>query len=257
MTFEDKEELKYAKYLLENDGLANKMTKYLNKPIEKGLELLPKDIMDKVQMYTNTALQKALSFAISSISNKEISKPNNKSHKLAVTITGGIGGFFGISSALVELPVSTTLMLRSIAEIAASYGEDLDDIYSRLACLEVLALGSTGARSSNPDVSYFGLRVLLAREISEAAKYIAQKGIIEEGAPILIKLINSISTRFGVSVSQKLAGQALPIIGSISGAAINNIFIDHFQKTAKAHFTIRRLERKYGNELIQQTYQLV
>lgn len=255
MIFEDKEQLKHAKYILENEGLANKLTKYLNKPIEKGLELLPKDIMAKVQLYSNSALEKALNFAVYTINTREAQNPKNYAHKLAVTLTGGIGGFFGISSALIELPVSTVLMLRSIADIAASEGENLSDIYSKLACLEVLALGGNGERNQTSDISYFSLRILLAREIGEAAKYITTKGIIEEGAPILVKLLNTISSRFGVAVSQKLAGQALPIIGSISGATINNIFMDHYQKLAKAHFTIRRLERTYGSEYVKQLYE--
>jgi hypothetical protein len=32
------------------------------------------------------------------------------------------------------------------------------------------------------------------------------------------------------------------------------MFINHFQKMARAHFTIRRLERKYGKVLVKQKY---
>jgi hypothetical protein len=254
MIYEDKIELKQAKFLLENEGLANKLTNFLNKPLEKGLSLLPHEVMDKVQLYTNAALDKALRFAIYTMDTTNDATPSNSKHKLAATISGGIGGFFGFTSALVELPISTTIMLRSIAEIAKSHGEDLTDITSRLACLEVLALGSNSEKSDTIESSYFSLRVLLAKEISEAAKFITRKGIIEEGAPLLVKMLNTVSSKFGIAVSQKLAGMALPIVGSISGAAINNLFIDHFQKTAEAHFTIRKLERKYGNEYVKQVF---
>ena len=41
----------------------------------------------------------------------------------------------------IELPVSTIIMLRSIADIARSEGEDLSDPESALSCVQVFALG--------------------------------------------------------------------------------------------------------------------
>jgi hypothetical protein len=46
---------------------------------------------------------------------------------------------FGMSALAVALPVSTAIMLRSVAEIARQEGENLDDIEVRLACVSVLA----------------------------------------------------------------------------------------------------------------------
>ena len=48
--------------------------------------------------------------------------------------------------------------------------------------------------------------------------------------------------------------QAVPAIGAAGGAAINLVFINHFQDMARGHFTVRRLERKYGAEVIQREY---
>jgi hypothetical protein len=31
-------------------------------------------------------------------------------------------------------------------------------------------------------------------------------------------------------------------------------FIDHFQEIAKAHFTVRRLERRYGKDTVRRVY---
>ena len=44
---------------------------------------------------------------------------------------------------------------------------------------------------------------------------------------------------------------SVPAIGAIGGGLINTIFMDHFQDIAQAHFTIRRLERHYGADVIQ------
>jgi hypothetical protein len=37
-----------------------------------------------------------------------------------------------------------------------------------------------------------------------------------------------------------------PVVGAVGGAAVNLIFMNHFQRIAEGHFTIRRLERIYG-----------
>jgi len=46
----------------------------------------------------------------------------------------------------------------------------------------------------------------------------------------------------------------VPIIGAAGGAFVNFLFISHYQKMAKGHFTIRRLERLYSPEQIESCY---
>jgi EcsC protein family len=83
---------------------------------------------------------------------------------------------------------------------------------------------------------------------------VTDRGILAEGRPVLVKLIAQIASRFGVVVTQKLAAQAVPIIGALAGAAVNFAFIDHFQEIARAHFTVRRLERRYGKDAVRTAY---
>ena len=52
-------------------------------------------------------------------------------------------------------------------------------------------------------------------------------------------------------VSQKVAAQAVPLIGAAGGGAINVLFMNHFQQMARSHFIVRRLERAYGAEVIR------
>jgi hypothetical protein len=35
------------------------------------------------------------------------------------------------------------------------------------------------------------------------------------------------------------------------------VFIDHFQQMAHGHFTVRRLERKYGASAVERAYQTI
>jgi hypothetical protein len=57
-----------------------------------------------------------------------------------------------------------------------------------------------------------------------------------------------------VVVSEKAAAVAVPVLGAACGAAINVLFLDHFQKMAQGHFTVRRLERTYGGEAVKAAY---
>ena len=175
-------------------------------------------------------------------------------HKLIAAADGAAAGAFGLPALVVELPLTTTVMLRSIADVARSMGENVKSIDSRLACLEVFALGGRAAKDNATETGYFAVRAALARTVSEAAKYIAERGLVEEGAPPLVRLIITLSSRFGLVVSEKIAAQAIPVIGAAGGALINTLFIDFFQGMARGHFTIRRLERIYGPEEVRRLY---
>ena len=85
-------------------------------------------------------------------------------------------------------------------------------------------------------------------------KFLASKKITDKGAPVLVSLITRIAEKFSIQITQKTASQLIPGIGAVSGAIINTIFLDHFQDMAKGHFVVRRLERKYGKQLILENY---
>jgi hypothetical protein len=46
----------------------------------------------------------------------------------------------------------------------------------------------------------------------------------------------------------------VPVLGAAGGAAVNMIFMCHFQQVAHGHFIVRRLERLYGPALVQREY---
>jgi hypothetical protein len=259
MTFQQKDlnDLKKAKMLLENPGIAAKITNLLATPIEKGFELLPDNWNVKVGEVTQAALSKAVHAAVFTMKDAPGEEASNIWHKIAVATTGGIGGFFGLPALAVELPISTTIMLRSIADIARSEGETISKIASKIACIEVFALGGPSKSDDASKSGYFAIRAALARSVTKAAEYIAQKGLAEEGAPALVRLIAQIAQRFSIQVSEKAAAQAIPAIGAAGGALINTLFIDHFQDMARGHFIVRRLERKYGKEIVEVTYKTV
>ena len=252
---EDQEALRYAKSLLESPSLAAKITGLIGMPIEKAFALLPEKWAKVVNEATKKSLETALQAALLTLDDKP--EPNSWEflHKLAVVATGAGGGAFGLLGLPVELPVSTTIMLRSIADIARSEGERLRTPDAKLACLEVFALGGPSKSDDASESAYFLMRGALAKSVSEAAGYIAQRGLVEEGAPTIVRLIAQLATRFGVNVSEKVAAQAVPVIGAAGGAVINVLFIDHFQEMARGHFIVRRLERTYDPQLVRTAYE--
>jgi hypothetical protein len=71
---------------------------------------------------------------------------------------------------------------------------------------------------------------------------------------VVTGFVAEISSRFGVVASDKVAAGALPVLAALGGAVVNVIFMDHFQRIAQGHFTVRRLERRYDPESIQRQY---
>jgi len=255
LSYEDLEALRYAKALLENPGLAAKITGLIGMPIEKALTLLPGKWAQVVNEATRKSLETALQAALLTLDDKPLANSWEFLHKLAVAATGAGGGALGLLGLPVELPLSTTIMLRSIADIARSEGERLRMPDAKLACLEVFALGGPSKSDDASESAYFLMRGALAKSVSEAAGYIAQRGLVEEGAPAIVRLIAQLATRFGVNVSEKVAAQAVPVIGAAGGMVINVLFIDHFQEMARGHFIVRRLERTYDPQLVRGEYE--
>lgn len=75
-------------------------------------------------------------------------------HKLSVAITGTAGGLLASPELALELPVTTTLMFRSIASIAREFGEDLSEPEVRLQCLTVFCLGGAGSSDDAMESAY-------------------------------------------------------------------------------------------------------
>jgi hypothetical protein len=250
----DLEDLKNAKFLLENPGLAIKITNLLGRLIGKGFDLLPSKWNANIREITQTALKKAIHVAVLTMKDLPGENKSNYWHKMGAAITGGAGGFFGLAALAIELPISTTIMLRSIADVARSEGESISNIESKLACIEVFALGGPSKRDDAAEPGYFAVRTALARSVTEACGYLAEKNAADGSAPAIVRLIAQIAERFSIQVSEKAAAQAIPAVGAVGGALINTLFIDHFQDMAHGHFIVRRLERKYGRDLVKDTY---
>lgn len=249
--------LRWATEHLEHPSLAARLTSIVGTPIEIAVKLLPRPLYRQVRDLADTVVGQAMEVAASSLRHGSESNPRIGLYRGLAAGTGALGGLFGVYGLIVDLPVSTTLMLRSIAEIARTEGEDLSSAEARMACLEVFALGGNSESDDAAEAGYYGIRLALALPVTQAARHIAEHGLSSKGSPVILEVIQAIAPRFGLVISEKLAAQLVPLVGAAGGAAINLVFMSHFQEMARGHFVVRALERRYGQELVRANYETI
>ena len=254
LTPRHREALRWAHRLLECPGFLARLTGKLGKPIEKFFELLPDPWRRGMHRSVQTSLERTLAIAVVSLGSTRRRRPSIQYHKALGMVSGAAGGLFGLPAVMAELPVTSTIILRSIADIARSHGEDLRDPETRLACMEVFALGGRSPEDDAVDAGYYGVRLALGMHLSHVSERVATQGIVRVSPPGMVRFIAEVAGRFGVVVTQKAAMQMVPLLGAGAGSLINLAFIEHFQDIARGHFTIRRLERIYGTELMRVEY---
>ncbi len=253
ITSADQAALKSAVKYLETRNFAARLADYAGVPIHRVLGFLPKALNRQLSGAVRHAVMKGLEVAVDTLDETPPGKPSTGFSSFLAGVTGGVSGLFGFGALAFELPLTTTLMLRAIAEIAQHQGEDLSALEARLACLEVFAYGAK-RNEDNLDVGYYAARALISKYTHDIAALALERGAIDASAPVVASLVNEIVSRFGLVVSDKVAAGALPIIGAVGGATVNIVFMDHFQRVAHAHFTLRRLERAYGSAHIRDRY---
>lgn len=247
----DIEALRNAKNILENPSFIIKFADYFSKPVELIIEQIPIN-KNKLNLIVKKALYKSLDIAICTI-NKE-KHASSLFNKALVGTSGATIGYFGLPALAIELPISTTIIFREVANIAQREGFNLSDIETRLNCMEVFALGGHSKDDEKANSAYYRIRMGFAYEVKKAMDFLARGVTDKEILPLLVKMIETIATRYGIVVSEKAMVQSIPYISSGFGATINLVFINHFQDMAQGHFTIKRLEKKYGEDKIRNVY---
>jgi hypothetical protein len=240
-------ELSLAAEVLEGQSFALRMASLAGAPIEALKARLPRPIQRSLDRLVRRALTGAARAALASGLGRAGWTTSGWLHRGLAAASGVAGGAFGLPGTLVELPGTTALLLRQIAVIAAEEGENLSDPASAAECLKVFALGSREPDGSPERTDYFTTRVALTEALRSAVSR-GMAGILMPG------FIGAIASRFAGPVALKLSAQAAPIIGAAAGAAVNLAFLEHFRGVARAHFTVRRLERQYGAEPVQRAY---
>jgi hypothetical protein len=249
-----KEALRRAVHQLEGRDFAGRLADFAGQPVARALRMMPKPASRGINKAVEIAILNCLNLAIRSIEPRSKRPPARHASSMLAGLTGGVSGFFGIAALPLELPVTTTLMLRAIADIARHHGEDLAALEARLACVEVFALGAPN--SGRPaHFGYYASRAFLGRLTADTSALLLERGAASVSAPIVGGLVAEIAARYGVVVSERAAASALPVLGAIGGATVNVLFMNHFQRVAQGHFVVRRLERQYGRDVVRELYE--
>lgn len=240
---------------MEQIGWAMQGLNQMGNLIDKRMQLLPKKQQQWLQQLSYNVLHTVVKGNLLTMQKGKSGKtPSNLLYKAVVTSSGAVGGAFGATAFAVDLGIATKLMMRSIMDIARSEGEDLAELDTQLACLQVFALGGKTKHDNSLDTGYYATRIALNAAIKGSSAQLLEGLLVSTGSPLL-RMVSVIASRFSIQVSEKFVAQAIPLVGAVGGASINLAFIQHFQNMAQAHFSIRRLERKYGEELVKRHYE--
>lgn len=184
------------------------------------LDRLPLAARDRLEDSTEKALSVAMKAAHGS---RGVVKDQPGWLNTAVTTAmGAAGGFGGLPSALAELPVTTTVLLRAIQGVAVEHGFDPESESVQFDCIRIFAAAGPLAQDDGADLAFLSTRVALNGK--------AIQGLIATVAPKLAAVLG-----------QKLAAQTVPVLGAVAGAATNYAYTSYYQEIAHVHFRLRSL----------------
>jgi len=213
------------------NGMLMSAINFVGGQVEDGLKLLPAGTREQVDELARTALRQSFDVAHKSRQGVGGRVGSDRMHKIIGTLSGALGGFGGLPTAIAELPVATTLIFRAVHHVAVEYGEDPDAETTRMECLAVFGAGGPGSADDGVDTAFIGARLSISG--------VAVNGLISRVAP-----------KFAAVLSQKLASQAVPVLGAAAGAGTNYAFVDYYVAMAHVHFGLRKLSRTYGEEAV-------
>lgn len=184
------------------------------------LERLPEALRGNLEAATVAALGQAMRAADASRS----VVPDQKSwlNQAVSTAMGAAGGAGGLPTALAELPVTTTLLLRVIQGVAAEHGFDPASENVQFDCVQVFAAAGPLAGDDGADLGFLSARLTLSGKAMQA-------------------VIAKIAPKLAVVMGQKLAAQAVPVLGAVAGAATNYAYTNYYEEVAHVHFGLRKL----------------
>lgn len=200
---------------------------------ERQLALLPRGFRDRVGAATEAALAGA--WGLAGASARRLPDPGRRGRLAAVVASGAAGGAGGLATALAEIPVTVTLILSAIRAEALAAGFDPDDPQVAAECLKVFAAGSPLAADDGIDTSFLSARLTLT-------------------GPALQGLIAAVAPRLAAALTQKLAAQAVPVLGAVSGAALNAAFLAWYREVAAVRFALLRLAQAHGETVVVEAF---
>lgn len=214
-----------ARRYLNAGGIAMELMNAIGGKAEGLLERLPAPVRARMDRITHSALNRA--FDAASRSRGMLSNRGDWFNRALSTASGAAGGVAGIAGATIEMPITVTLLLRAIMDIAAEHGFDPDSDLARREALHVFASAGPLVDDEGADLGMLAARMTITGQTVQT-------------------LIGRVAPRLSASLAQKLAAQAVPLFGAVAGAAINYNFTRYYQEIARVQFGLLRLSQETG-----------
>lgn len=208
-------------------GLGMQILSRVGGSAENLLEKLPDFVKERLEGATKIALERA--FDAAKGSRGLVTDREDWLNTVLTTAMGAVGGFGGLPTALAEVPVTTTVLLRAIQGIAAEHGFDPAEEAVRIDCIKVFAAAGPMTDDDGSEMGFLAARVALTGNSVQT-------------------VISKVAPKLSVVLGQKLAAQAAPVIGAVAGAATNYAFTTYYQEMARVQFGLSRLARETGED---------
>ena len=205
-----------------------KLVNRLGGGLEGQMSRLPASVRAELERAVSQALQKAHGLAAMGRRAPDLG-PRGATY--AAMASGAIGGAAGLAGSLVELPVTITVMLHAIRSEAVAAGYDPEDPKIRLACIEVFSAGSPLRGDDGVNTAFLSARLAMT-------------------GGTLQKVLAVVVPRLAMVFGQKLAAQAVPVMGALTGAALNAAFLTYYREIARIRFRLLRLSEVHGAEQV-------
>jgi len=201
-------------------GLGINVLNLIGGSAENLLDRLPASVRSNLEAATIKALNHAMKAAHSS----RAVVPDQKSwlNQTVTAAMGAAGGAGGLPTALAELPVTTTLLLRVIQGVAVEHGFDPASENVQFDCVHIFAAAGPLSGDDGADLGFLSARMALTGRAMQA-------------------VIAKIAPKLAVVMGQKLAAQAVPVLGAVAGAATNYAYTSYYEDMAHVHFGLRKL----------------
>lgn len=200
--------------------------------VEHQMDALPEAVQDRILALTRSALERSYGLAASS---GQLGRIGGGGHLALAGLSGAAGGLGGLPSALAELPVTVTVILRAIQEVARDHGFDPADEAVRRETLRVFAAGGPTEADDGVNTSFIGARLTLT-------------------GPTVQKMIAAVAPKLAAALGQKLAAQAVPVLGAVAGAGLNLAFVRYYREVAHIRFGLLRLAQQHDPERVSRAF---
>ncbi|MGL4238317.1 EcsC family protein [Tabrizicola sp.] len=219
-----------ARYKRAN-GPVMQLVNRLGGSLEGQLSALPAGFRGQIERMTAQALETSYGIA------GRAPDLGERGPMVAAIATGAAGGVGGLATAIAELPITVTLFLNTIRAVAVEHGHDPDAPWVRAECLQVFGAGSPLAQDDGVNTSFLTARLALTGSAVQ-------------------NLITTIAPKLAAVLGQKLAAQAVPVIGAVSGATLNAAFLNYYREVARVRFALLKLADQHGAELVLEEFRL-